>query len=241
MLDFTDTEFVSIGHYVGDGEQHRGPSPRRSRRGYAASLPDDSERVLRRQPRCRARAGERRPRQEADVTRLRDLPVDLDFKPGGCPDRKTALAIIFDLSVVLGTRPSVLVDSGHGVHAHWVIDDGQITDVGTARRALVKRWGRLVEYVAKEQHGVHVDSVFDLPRMMRIPDSYNNKQLNGEGAATGDGAPGLGWPADDGRGLGAARRGRRRRTRRRPGGPGRKCRRPTPGSPPTAPVRTSPK
>ena len=27
---------------------------------------------------------------------------------------------------------------------------------------------------------MHVDSVFDLSRMMRIPDSYNNKQLNGE-------------------------------------------------------------
>ena len=179
VLGFTDTDFVAIGHYVGDGEFSTAVRLRDEAPGYAASLPDEANAFFS----VNAVAGparERAGRGTADqITRLRDLPVDLDFKAGACPDLKTAMAIIFDLSVVLGTRPSVLVDSGHGVHAHWVIDDGQITDVGTAR-ALVKRWGRLVKYVAKEQHGVHVDSVFDLSRMMRIPDSYNNKQLNGE-------------------------------------------------------------
>ncbi len=106
---------------------------------------------------------------------------DLDFKPGGCGSRDVALAIIAEVGIILGTRPSVIVDTGHGLHAYWPISDGQIAggDIAEAR-ALLKRWGRLVEHIAAG-HNVAVDNVFDLARVMRLPGSHNNKSTgNGE-------------------------------------------------------------
>jgi hypothetical protein len=116
---------------------------------------------------------------EAEVTRLAVLPVDLDIKPGGCAGLDVAHAIIDELSVIVGTRPSALVASGHGLHGYWVIGDGHIRDgnISTAR-ALLKRWGRLVAAVAGTR-GVAVDNIFDLPRMLRCPGSFNPK-VNGQ-------------------------------------------------------------
>jgi len=39
---------------------------------------------------------------------------------------------------------------------------------------VLKRWGRLVQAVA-EKHGAKADSVFDLPRVLRVPDTVNHK------------------------------------------------------------------
>ena len=111
-----------------------------------------------------------------DVTRLAGLPVDLDIKPGGCASLDIAKAIIANLSSRLRSRPSVTVDSGHGLHAYWKISDGAIGAGFTtgAARALLKRWGRLVQ-VEAQNLSAHADTVFDLPRMMRVPGSLNNK------------------------------------------------------------------
>ena len=111
--------------------------------------------------------------KESDVTRLAALWCDLDVKPGGCRDLEVAHGIVDELSSVLGTRPSAITHSGHGLHAYWPTDDGCITDV-CAARALLRRWGRLVAVVA-ETYGARRDSVYDLPRMLRVPGTYNNK------------------------------------------------------------------
>ncbi len=79
------------------------------------------------------------------MTRLTALWCDLDVKPGGCPSLDVARAIVANLGIILGTRPSVTVDSGHGLHPYWPISDGQIVDGDiAAARALLRRWGRLV-------------------------------------------------------------------------------------------------
>ena len=115
--------------------------------------------------------------KEADVTRVSSLWCDLDVKPGGCPTIDVAKAIVANLSIKLGTRPTFIVYSGYGLHAYWVISDGQITDTAAAR-ALIRRWGRLVKSVAGKLN-VAVDSVYDLPRILRTPGSRNNKRSNG--------------------------------------------------------------
>jgi hypothetical protein len=117
---------------------------------------------------------------EADVTRLAALPVDLDIKPGACASLDVAHAIITELSIIMGTRPSVTVDSGHGLHAYWPVEDGAINEPFTTgqARALLRRWGRLVAVVAGN-HQAHADSVFDLPRMLRVPGTFNKSVSNG--------------------------------------------------------------
>ncbi len=99
---------------------------------------------------------------------------------GTCPNLDIARAIIDDLSAVLGTRPSAVTHSGGGLHPYWVIRDGVVgRDVDLA--ALLKRWGRLVK-AAAEGHGTKPDSVFDLPRVLRVPGTYNCKAVrNGHG------------------------------------------------------------
>ncbi|HTX96844.1 MAG TPA: hypothetical protein VME67_19505 [Mycobacterium sp.] len=122
--------------------------------------------------------------KEIDVTRLTALWADIDVKPGACPSLETAHAITDELSTILGTRPSVIVESGHGLHVYWPIADGQLAggDVGPLR-ALVQRWGRLVRTVAEKRGVAVIDSVFDLARMLRVPGSFNNKSLsNGQPA-----------------------------------------------------------
>jgi len=41
-------------------------------------------------------------------------------------------------------------------------------------RAYLRRFGRLAAQVA-ERHGGHVDTIFDLPRVLRLPGTYNRK------------------------------------------------------------------
>lgn len=112
---------------------------------------------------------------EADVTRLAALWCDLDVKPGGCPSLDVARAVVANLAIAMGTRPSVIVHSGHGLHAYWPVSDGGICDgaVGPAR-ALLRRWERLVD-VAADRLNVRIDHVYDLARMLRVPGTYNCK------------------------------------------------------------------
>lgn len=125
-----------------------------------------------------------------DITRLAALIADLDAK--GDADAAACVAIVDELSSILGTRPAAVVESGNGgLHPYWPITDGQITETETAA-AFLKRWGRLVKAVAR-RHGATADSVFDLPRVMRAPGTKNWKH-------GGDGKPVVGY-ADSGRPL----------------------------------------
>lgn len=126
---------------------------------------------------CPVRPGTAGRGKAEDVTRLPALWADLDVKPGGCPDMDTARAIIDDLSMMLNVRPAAVIYSGHGLQPLWAIDveDGDITDDNrAAMQTLLRRWGRLVAHVADLHHSA-VDSVYDLPRILRAPGSVNHK------------------------------------------------------------------
>jgi hypothetical protein len=116
----------------------------------------------------------------SDTRRLAALYADLDIKPGGCRDKAHAAAIIADLSALIGTRPSAIVHSGHGLQPYWPVDDGHIDDgtyeeISHANAAkLLRRWGQLVALVAGT-HNAKVDNVFDLPRILRVPGTVNHK------------------------------------------------------------------
>lgn len=111
-----------------------------------------------------------------DVTRLAALYLDLDVKDGSCPTIDVAHQIINELAAMIGTRPSAIVETGHGLHPYWPVDDGRIGEEFTTMQAaaLLRRWGHLVRLVAGG-HGVEVDSVFDLARILRVPGTVNYK------------------------------------------------------------------
>ncbi|MCU1697353.1 MAG: hypothetical protein JWR34_3416 [Mycobacterium sp.] len=110
-----------------------------------------------------------------DVTRLAALYADLDVKPGACPDLNAAHSLIEDLGVVLGERPGAVIHSGHGLQPIWPIDRESGEELSNPEaQKLLRRFGRLVAEVAA-QRGSAVDSVFDLPRVLRVPGTVNNK------------------------------------------------------------------
>ncbi len=106
----------------------------------------------------------------AEVARLAALHADLDVKDGGCADFDVAQAIIDDLSARVGSAPAWIIMSGHGLQPIWPVD---CDDVEVGRRVL-RRWGRFVKQVAK-QHGAGVDGVYNLDRILRVPNTLNIK------------------------------------------------------------------
>lgn len=116
-----------------------------------------------------------------DVTAVVTLYADLDYVGPHKPDGMTpavAMEIIRDLSDILGTYPSAIVNSGHGLQPYWPVEP-----VETVEGALLLlRWRQLVIQVAAN-HGTTVDTgVYDLPRILRVPGPPNLKY--GESAKT---------------------------------------------------------
>jgi hypothetical protein len=115
------------------------------------------------------------------VQRLVALAGDLDRKnDGGMPSYDAIYKVIDDLSDILGVRPAVNINSGHGGQPIWTFDcNDPATDltVGENRLdavALYRRFGRLVRAVA-ERHGGDVDTTWDLARVWRVPGTLNVK------------------------------------------------------------------
>ena len=115
-----------------------------------------------------------------DVAALRVVAADIDLqtptKASGCKDPETAWAIMIGLSEKVGQNPTAVVDSGHGFHAYWAVEDGDVIEdfTNTNAQELSKRFGDLVAVTAAE-HDTVLDRISDLSRILRVPGSVNNK------------------------------------------------------------------
>lgn len=107
----------------------------------------------------------------ADVTRLTALWADLDVKGDGLPDMDTCWAVVATLTDWLGSPPSWVTLSGHGLQPVWVIEGGGVTDMDLAG-SLLSRWGGLVQRTARAYKGA-ADGVFNLDRVLRVPGTLN--------------------------------------------------------------------
>jgi len=120
--------------------------------------------------------------KQTDVRRLLALPNDFDVKPGAFADKATARQAVDVLSDLLDAQPALVVDTGNGLQAWWILDaddaawrcDSADDPRWADMLAAVHRWGRLVRNVS-ERYGAEVDPVFDLARVMRVPDTLNMK------------------------------------------------------------------
>ncbi len=110
-----------------------------------------------------------------DITRLAAVWADIDYKQGGVQNEENAKELISLLSDLIGVSPSVIVHSGHGLQPYWSIDpEEDLTQEQSA--GLIQRWGAFVRWLAASQGG-QIDSVFDLPRIFRAPNSINYKDV----------------------------------------------------------------
>jgi len=113
-----------------------------------------------------------------DITRLTALYADLDFKakPNGMSSWHEAMEVVEALSSIIGFQPSAIVHTGGGIHPYWPVLDGEVDDINRADMIKrLKRWGALVKLTAAS-HGGDADSVYDLPRILRVPGSLNWKE-----------------------------------------------------------------
>ena len=74
-------------------------------------------------------------------------------------------------------EPTIIINSGHGIQAWWLFDKPWIfesdEDNPTAQK-LAQSWNQEI-YDLYAENGWTVDSVYDLARVLRIPDTFNNK------------------------------------------------------------------
>ncbi len=109
-----------------------------------------------------------------DIGYLPGLVADLDVAG---PAHKTthtlpptvddALRLLDDFPL----RPTAIVHSGHGLQPYWLFDEPAAAQEVAP---VLERWGHTWEQLAGH-HGWHVDNVFDLARIMRLPGTWNRK------------------------------------------------------------------
>ena len=110
-LGFTNDEFVVLFYEDADGIKHTAVLPLAEAIPAAAHLPDTVNAFFGVSPVSGPRRENAGRGKEEDVTRLAALVCDLDFKPGGCPSRDVALAIIkSESSSAPGRRSSSTAD-----------------------------------------------------------------------------------------------------------------------------------
>jgi hypothetical protein len=144
--------------------------------GVVACLPEQTDVWFSVNPTAgpaRVRAGRGNERQ---VTRWAALYLDVDVKQGAFTDLDRAAEFVSALSEMVGTRPSVLIYSGHGLQPLWPIEDGELNTSEKWGRAyrLNRRFDRLARRLAGE-FSASLDNVSDLVRILRLPGTTNWK------------------------------------------------------------------
>lgn len=123
--------------------------------------------------------GPRRRCKAEDALGITALWADVDFaspvhkKPNLPPDEAAALELLNDMPL----RPSVIVHTGHGVQAWWVLHEPWVFESPEERREaaeLVRRWQSLLQIKAAAS-GWTVDATHDLARVLRLPGTTNTK------------------------------------------------------------------
>jgi len=123
--------------------------------------------------------GSRQRVSAAEVVGISALWADIDI--AGPPHKKPNLPESVEDAMQLldeaGPEPSILVHSGHGLQAWWVLDEHwQLSSDEERSQAahLARKWNSHLQAIAKG-HGWTVDSTHDLARVMRLPGTLNTK------------------------------------------------------------------
>lgn len=120
-----------------------------------------------------------------DITAIGGLWADIDLAGPAHPKGRLPASIDEAKSILarMPIAPSLLVDSGHGLHPYWLFKEPWVFDSPAERdRAarLAKGWhGRVC--ATAEALGWHLENLGDLARVLRVPGTINHK-LPGQSA-----------------------------------------------------------
>ena len=111
-----------------------------------------------------------------EITRLADLPVEIDGYKNGHATVETVCGFALELSQKIGAAPVGIVESGGRWHVHWAVGGGEIGEdfPVTAAKGLLLCWRALAGLVGAN-HGITLDPIFDLARVLRLPGTVNAK------------------------------------------------------------------
>ena len=110
-----------------------------------------------------------------DITQLAAFYIDIDYKDSGAGSVAKGRELVDLLSDLIGVGPSAVVYSGHGIQPYWAVDPEEDFDPVLAQ-GILNRWGAFTRFIAGSL-GIQLDSVFDLPRIFRVPGSRNMKDV----------------------------------------------------------------
>lgn len=116
---------------------------------------------------------------EKDILGITARYADIDVKGDAHAQTFLPSSVIeaTDFLHGLKIKPSVIVNSGNGIHGYWLLDKPFIIETEDDRKhisAIFKGFGKYVNGEAKK-HGWKIDSVYDLARILRIPGTINHK------------------------------------------------------------------
>jgi hypothetical protein len=199
-LGFTDGEFVSICHQPVDGSFSSSVVKANNACAQVQSLPERSCTWFSINPVEGPERHRRGRGRERDVTRWAALYLDCDIKPGAFESQERAWEFINAISDLIGTHPTAVIHSGHGLQPLWAITDAKLTDENgefaevpwSRAYRVTRRFDRLASKVALESFGAKLDKVADLSRVLRVPDTTNWKNARdpvGTYAVVGTGGP----------------------------------------------------
>ena len=116
-----------------------------------------------------------------DVASVPAFFADIDFKNPGkkqdqLPQNGADALRMFGLDGFLA--PTMIVETGRGLHAYWVFDEPVVIDSEQARDVMVEAagaFGSAFRSFAFRKFGWKFDSTSDLPRLGRLPGTFNLK------------------------------------------------------------------
>lgn len=117
--------------------------------------------------------------KQAEVSGVVGVWADIDVlhpchkKKNLPPDRESAMQLLKNT----GKRPTIVLESGHGLQAWWVLTEPVFFDSEEERRAAHQSCWSWQEYL--KQHaaalGWEIDSTPDISRVLRVPGTINHK------------------------------------------------------------------
>lgn len=115
----------------------------------------------------------------SDVLGIGSLHLDVDIQNPQA-HKKTNLPATIDEAIdfvdSIDLKPSILINSGYGLHAYWLLNKFVEFDDNTRPKmaGLLENWQRLYKYKAGLV-GYDVDATQDVTRVLRVPDTLNWK------------------------------------------------------------------